>query len=156
MAIEKYMAKFQLMSGASAYRCRDNTIVMPELMVEVHETADGSVRAFALPPPGRGAIAQEEIDGGLDVIGTTLQQAGNNVLAKRNMELQVENDALNVYNRKLEEQNRELMDRLMHYADRALEVLHGEEPAAVGSRSRTATKKSRAAKAAEGSNGAEA
>jgi hypothetical protein len=149
MPVEKYMAKF---SSGSFYRNRDNAVITPELMVEVHEGTDGSVRAYAVPSPTRlgDDVSIVELDD-----PSTLQQAGHNVVTARNEELVVRNAALEHINNKLEEQNRELMDRLMRITDTVMEKLYGEEQAAGGSRSRPASKKPRAAKAAEGSNGAE-
>jgi hypothetical protein len=153
MPVDKYMAKWD-MAGISPCptRNRDGMIVSPTLMMEVHEKEDGTVAAYAIPPPTRLEDDVGIID--MDLPATSLQEAGNNVLAKRNMELQVENDALKAINRKLEEQNRELMERLMRYADKALEVLHGQELAPSGGR-RSSEKKPRASKGAGNSQGAE-
>lgn len=156
MAVEKYMAKLELNGVAqSPTRCRDGMLTMPNLMMEVHEKEDGTVVAYALPPPREGEAWSSSEAGEPDLQSSTLQQVGNNVLAKRNMELSVENMALTALNKKLEEQNRGLMDRLMTYADRAMEKMYGEEPTARSSRSRSTRKKPGVSRSAEGSNGAE-
>lgn len=153
---EKYTAKMELNGVASSpLRCRDNMLVMPHLMMEVHEMDNGDVIAYAIPPPRYDGANMDFLDEPDLSPSSTLQQAGNDVLSKRNMELSVENMALTALNKKLEEQNRELMDRLMTYADRAMEKMYGEEPIAGGSGGRPEKKKPRARRSAEGSNGAE-
>ncbi len=129
MSVDKYMAKFQLSSGSSAFRCRDSTIVTPELMVEVHEHPNGDVHAYAVSPPR--ASEHDQIIGGAmpsPFTNPTLREAGHDVLVKRNEELVAENAALREINKKLEEQNREMLDRLMAYADMAFDTLHGTQP----------------------------
>ena len=149
---DKYVARMELGSvySGGAQRCRDDLFVYPRLMLEVHEKDDGTVIAFAIPPPERETMQLVEA---LDLPTTTLQRAGHDVLTQRNEELVAENAALRHINEKLEEQNRELMDRLMSFTDMAMEVLHGERQTAGGGRSSSSSKKPRASKSTSSSNG---